>query len=164
VCAILPASVDTPIFRHDGNYLGEATEPVPPVADPQRVVRAILRCVERPKAGGHRGPGRTTLLLGPFRVPRLYDRLAPHAMHLVALGEETEKGPGNVFEPNPEWNRVSGEWRIDRRRLAFGLAGAFSLAASAAAGLRRVARRRRQGLHRDTMLSRSSAQRQSRHT
>jgi short-subunit dehydrogenase len=30
VCTILPASVDTPIFRHAGNYSGRAAKPVPP--------------------------------------------------------------------------------------------------------------------------------------
>jgi hypothetical protein len=89
------------------------------------------------------GQGGRLFSWGHSALPRLYDRLAPHAMQLVALGEETEKGPGNVFERNPEWNRVSGEWRIDRRKLAFGVLGGFFALGSVAAEVRRAFRARR---------------------
>lgn len=42
------------VRRHDylpsaGNYSGRAVKSVPSVADPDRVVKAILRCIERPR-------------------------------------------------------------------------------------------------------------------
>lgn len=51
-------------------------------------------------------------------VPRLYDRLVPCAVERAALrAEAVEPGPGNVFEPMPDWNRVTGQWRARRWRL-----------------------------------------------
>ncbi len=131
VCTILPASVDTTIFRHAGNYSGRAAKPVPPIADPDRAVKAILRCIERPRREvtvgqfGHLEAVVQEVVSGPFNW------LAPYVMKWAAFGSEpAEPGPGNVFEPMPEWNRVGGGWRRERnamvRRAA--LAGGVALA------------------------------------
>lgn len=48
-------------------------------------------------------------------TPRLYDFLVPYIFEWGAfLSEEAGKGPGNVFEPMPHYNRITGGWR-DRR-------------------------------------------------
>ncbi len=118
VCTILPQSVDTPIFRHAGNYSGYAAKPVPPVADPERVVKAILRCIEHPKREvtvgqlGHLEAVMQEVMPGPFNW------LAPYVMNWAAFGSEpSEIGPGNVFEPRPEWNQVTGGWRRKRKEV-----------------------------------------------
>ena len=49
VCAVLPQAVDTPIFRHAGNYRGRELTALPLAIDPQRVVRVVLRCLEHPR-------------------------------------------------------------------------------------------------------------------
>lgn len=117
VCSVLPASVDTPIFRHAGNYTGRVVRPVPPVSDPDRVVRSILRCVERPRREITVGQVGHLLAWAHAAAPGLYDRLVPYVMDWVALGGETaDSGPGNVIEPMPEWNRVTGQWRHRRQR------------------------------------------------
>ena len=118
VCTILPASVDTPIFRHAANYTEYAAKPVPPIADPDRAVKAILRCIERPRREvtvgqfGHLEAVVQEVTSGPFNW------LAPYVMKWAAFGSESaEPGPGNVFEPMPEWNRVSGGWRRERNAM-----------------------------------------------
>jgi short-subunit dehydrogenase len=112
VCIVLPGSVDTPIFRHAANYSGRAVRPVPPVVSPDRVVRAILRVVDRPR---HEVVvGRTAQLFGLLHsfAPRVYDRLSPHAMRLAGLDDEpAAPTAGNVFAPVPGSNAVDGGWR-----------------------------------------------------
>lgn len=49
VCCILPASFDTPIFRNAGNHHGRVARAIPPVSDPDRVARRIVRCLEHPR-------------------------------------------------------------------------------------------------------------------
>jgi hypothetical protein len=94
-------------------------------------VKAILRCIERPRREvtvgqfGHLEAVVQEIASGPFNW------LAPYVMKRAAFGSEpTEPGPGNVFEPMLEWNRVSGGWRRERnamvRRAA--LAGGAALA------------------------------------
>jgi hypothetical protein len=139
VCTVLPGSVDTPIFRHAGNYDGRRARPVPPVADPDRVVRAILRCMSHPKGEITVGNVARVLSYGHLLVPPLYDRLAPRAMERLALGRPgAEIGPGNVFHPDPGLNAVSGGWRNPWLR-----AGAITAAATAAAVAASAAGRRR---------------------
>lgn len=139
VCTVFPGAVDTPIFRHVANYTGRPVQALPPVVDPQRVVRAVLGCIAHPRAEVTVGEAARVLAWGHAALPRVYDRLAPRAMNRVAFGTGTaESGPGNVFRPMPEWNQVDGQWREERTRIRHvvmvgGVAGA--LAASAAARL-----------------------------
>ena len=116
VCTILPQSVDTPIFRHAANYSGRGAKPVPPIADPGRVVKAILRCIEHPRREvsvgyvGHLEAVIQEIMPGPFNW------LAPYIMRRAAFSSETtDSKPGNIFEPMPEWNQVSGGWRNERK-------------------------------------------------
>jgi NAD(P)-dependent dehydrogenase (short-subunit alcohol dehydrogenase family) len=134
VCTILPVSVDTPIFRHTGNYTGRGTRPVPPVLDPDRVVKQILRNAERPRPETTVGPTGYLLAWAHAVTPRLYDFLVPYVFDWAAFRDDpAERGPGNVFEPMPEWNRITGEWRDGRstllRRVAIAGEAALPLAA-----------------------------------
>ena len=49
LCLVNPGSVDTPVYQQAANYLGRIGRPPPPVAGPQRVARAIVDCVDRPR-------------------------------------------------------------------------------------------------------------------
>lgn len=112
VCSVLPASVDTPIFRHAANYAGRGPKPVPPVADVDRVVRAILRCVHDPKREVH--VGRLMQLVAWFHaaLPGVYDRFVPHVMDRFGLRQDDQpEGPGNVLEPVEEGTGTTGGWR-----------------------------------------------------
>lgn len=141
VCTILPQCVDTPIFRHAANYTGRAAKSVPPVLGPDRVVRAILRSVEHPRRQRSVGNFARVLELGHAVVPGLFNRLVPTVMTLTALGrDQVEAGAGNVFEPMPEWNRVTGGWR--RPELRATAAGGGALATAATAFIVRRQRRR----------------------
>lgn len=121
ICLVLPEAVDTPIFHHAANYTGSEVVALPPAMDPQRVVDAIVGCIEDPQPEITVGvTGRLmTVAQRTFRrlsVARLYDRLASAAMHAVALRDEpAADSPGNVFDPQPEKDRIDGGWREQRR-------------------------------------------------
>ena len=131
VCTVLPISVDTPIFRHAGNYTGRAVKPVPPVVDPDRVAKAILRCARRPRREVFVGQTGHLLRWAHVATPRLYDFLVPYVFDWGSFrSEPAEHSPGNVFEAMPGWNRVSGGWRGGRGALLRrgALAGGVALA------------------------------------
>jgi short-subunit dehydrogenase len=131
VCTILPVSVDTPIFRHAGNYTDHGVKPVPPVLAPDRVVKKILRNARHPRSETTVGPTGYLLAWAHAATPKLYDFLVPYVFERGSFSSEpAEKGPGNVFEPMPEWNQVTGGWRDDGKALLrrVALAGGATLA------------------------------------
>lgn len=142
VCTVLPGSIDTPIFRHAANYTGREIRPVPPVASPERVARAIVRCARHPRREVTVGQLHHLASWGHALLPRTYGELAPRAMRLVAIGDEpSPPDPGNVFAPQPHLDAVRGGWRNRPARVAVGVGTvavgvAAALAAAAAAGSR----------------------------
>ncbi len=64
-------------------------------------------------------------------VADIRSRSAPYVMNRAAFGSEpSEIGPGNVFEPMPEWNQITGGWRRKRKEVLrrTALAGGAALA------------------------------------
>jgi NAD(P)-dependent dehydrogenase (short-subunit alcohol dehydrogenase family) len=127
VCTIFPESIDTPIFRHAANYTGRGVKPVPPVAAPHRVAGAIVSCIERPELEvtvgwvGHMVELGTSVL-----PPAVYARLVPWVFDRTVFDSGSERrDPGNLFEPQPELNRIDGGWRDSgTRRIRWGAAAA----------------------------------------
>ena len=133
VCTVLPGSIDTPVFRHAANYTGRDVKPVPPVASPHRVARAVVRCAEHPRREVHVGALHHAASWGHALLPRTYSELAPVAMRFVAIGtERSSHDDGNVFAPRPDLDAVRGGWRNRAVRVAFG-AGALAFGAGALA-------------------------------
>ncbi len=142
VCTVLPATIDTPIYQHAANYTGRKVHPLPPVSDPRRVARAILRAVERPKPVTVVGQVQRLGVLAHAAAPRLYDRAVGPVMDLLALrAGPVPDTPGTVFQPDPSTNQVDGHWRSAVVRAA--CAGALVSAAAAAGRLGPGRRRRR---------------------
>ncbi len=139
VCTILPATIDTPIYQHAANYTGRRVHPLPPVSDPRRVARAIVRAVQRPRPVTVVGQVQRLGVLAHAAAPRLYDRAVGPVMDLLALrGGPVPERSGNVFQPEYDTNQVHGHWRSAPAR-ALGVAALIS--STAAAG--RPGRRRR---------------------
>lgn len=134
VCTVLPGSVDTPIFQHAANATGRRARPVPPVASPDRVARAIVRCARHPRREVTVGRLQQVASWGHTLLPRTYGELAPRAMRLAALGvTRVEPHPGNVFAPRPDLDGVRGGWRNRPVRVAVAVAALGSAGAAAAA-------------------------------
>jgi NAD(P)-dependent dehydrogenase (short-subunit alcohol dehydrogenase family) len=144
ICTILPISVDTPIFHHGANYTGRKIRPVPPVVEPNRVVRAIMHAARFPRAEIMVGQYGHLLTLANTLFPWVFEFMVPYVFSWSTFGSQSDgRSPGNLFEPMPEWNRLSGNWRRGRKTLLrrAGLAGGATVAAACACWL--FIRRRR---------------------
>jgi NAD(P)-dependent dehydrogenase (short-subunit alcohol dehydrogenase family) len=112
VCTVLAATIDTPIYQHAANYTGQRVHPIPPITDPRRVARAIVRLARHPKP--ITVVGRLQSLLIPLHAaaPGFYDRGIRLVMNTLALrGGTAPITAGTVFTPQPQTNRVQGGWR-----------------------------------------------------
>ncbi|WFE31973.1 SDR family oxidoreductase [Micromonospora sp. WMMD975] len=142
LCTVLPATIDTPFFRHAANHTGRELTPPPPVYPPEMVAATMLRLLRRPRREAYAG--------GAARLMGLQWRLAPVLAERV-LGwytARTQFGPGvrldatgNVFTPDGEGMRTDG-WSGRRGQLlrltaAFGLAAAGTAVGTVAAFSRR---------------------------
>jgi NAD(P)-dependent dehydrogenase (short-subunit alcohol dehydrogenase family) len=116
VACILPAAVDTPIFRGAGNYSRRAVRPVPPLFHPEEIAAGIVACARSPKREVTYGRVSRLLELTHSLAPGLYQRFAPAAFE---AGNFTDRPAGstagNVLEPSGR-HRVSGGWRAGHRR------------------------------------------------
>ncbi|MEU6075552.1 SDR family oxidoreductase [Micromonospora sp. NPDC047074] len=143
ICTVLPASIDTPFFRHTANHTGREVLPPPPVYPPEVVAETIVRLLRRPKREAYAG--------GTARLIGLQWRLAP-AFAERALGwyaRRTQFGPaprpddtGNVFHADA-LALPGGGWQGRRRHLlrmtaTFGLAAAGTAVGTVAAMARRA--------------------------
>ena len=71
VCTVLPATIDTPFFRHAANHTGRELMPPPPIYPPEVVAETIVRLLRRPRREAYAG--------GAARLIGLQWRLAPGA-------------------------------------------------------------------------------------
>jgi NAD(P)-dependent dehydrogenase (short-subunit alcohol dehydrogenase family) len=145
VCGVLPAAVDTPIFRQAANYTGREVTALPGTVDPARVVRAILRSLERPRHEVIVGLFGQLVAPGRALAPVPFEQVTPHAMEQLAFDDAPEPpSHGNLFEPSPELAAVDGGWRSERRWLRRGVGiAAVAAVGAVAAPLAAKARRRR---------------------
>ncbi len=135
VCTILPGAVDTPIYRHAANYVGHQIRPLPPVTAPERVVAAVVRAVDHPKAEIIVGRAHHLGARAHRLAPRLCDRLVgPLVDHFALRNIPAPAHDGNVFSPHPQSNAVDDGWRKhDRCRLGKILAVVAGMTAAGAA-------------------------------
>lgn len=136
VTTVLPATIDTPIFAQAANYTGRAVRPLPPVTDPRRVARAVVRAAERPRREVVVGQLQRSGVWFQAALPRTYDRVVLPVMDHVALQRTpAPPDPGNTMLPRADREAVLGGRRNAPARLAVGLA-AVALS-GAVAGWRR---------------------------
>jgi NAD(P)-dependent dehydrogenase (short-subunit alcohol dehydrogenase family) len=112
VSAVQPGGVDTPIYVQAASWTGSTGRPPPPVYSPQRVARAVLSTVDRPRRivqAGLLNP----LITTAFRlVPGVFDALVgPLLQRLAIADDDVPPTEGNVFESRPAGNATEGRWR-----------------------------------------------------
>jgi len=112
VSLVSPGGVDTPVYRQAGTYLGRHGQPPPPRVDAFAVADAVMGCLDRPRREINVGAGNALTVMGFRTVPAIYDRLVGPLMTRLALqaGSGVADTPGNVLEPRPEAEAVSGGW------------------------------------------------------
>ena len=111
-CAVLPASIDTPIFQHAANYTGRALMAMSPISSAERVARAIVGQAERPRRTVVVGAGAGFLTRFHVVAPPLAEWLVARLIELRHV-RKTPAGPttGNLFAPVAAWTDQSGGWQ-----------------------------------------------------
>ncbi|MHA7280697.1 SDR family NAD(P)-dependent oxidoreductase [Arthrobacter sp. MDT2-2] len=113
VCAVLPATIDTPIHQHAANYTGRPVRPLPPVVDPVRVARAIVRVSRRPRRLTQVGRVQSMFVYARALAPAAYEPAVAVAYRALALKKGfLPPAPGNLFEADRKATGVTGGWRI----------------------------------------------------
>lgn len=127
VCDVYPAFVDTPGLRHGANYTGGQVSAPPPVLDPRRVARAVVRLAQRPRPG-------VTIGAPAFAVQAAH-ALAPKTMaagmdvFMRAYFRRPRRAPrsdGNLFGPPADPGGVEGGFKPVNVKAAL-IAGAGAL-------------------------------------
>ena len=113
VCAVLPASIDTPFFSHAANHTGRAIRPVPPVNPPWRIAGRIIRLLESPRRQAYAGLGGTALGLTWRFAPGITERLlAAYAKRVTFISDRAAPVTlGTLYEPPSQPLEVEGGWR-----------------------------------------------------
>lgn len=112
VSEILPASINTPLFRHAKSGTPVKPRPIPPVYDTSEVARAIEYVAEQPRRDVYIGPMR---MLAPLEatVPGVIDRAMRlgGVMHRAQQSDTPDDGLDNFYAPMPAETYASdGEW------------------------------------------------------
>ncbi|MGC4876850.1 SDR family oxidoreductase [Micromonospora sp. DT43] len=129
VCTVLPATIDTPFFRHAANHSGRELVPPPPVYPPEVVAETIVRLLRRPRREAYAGGAARLVGLQWRLAPALVERTLGWYVHRTQFGPSARlDSTGNVFRADGQASR-SGGWHGRRRQLvrmtaAFGLAAA----------------------------------------
>lgn len=116
LCTVKPASIDTPLFQHAANYTGRAVKALDPTYSAERVAKAIVGVAKRPRREVTVG-GAGLAMKGFKRLaPKAYERKMAKQIDQDHLKDEpAEPSEGNLFNPMPEENRVSGGWQSNGR-------------------------------------------------
>ena len=142
VCTVLPASIDTPLFQHAGNFTGRAIKPMNPVYSTERAARAIISCLERPRREVVVGESAWALRIGHALAPALTEAMMARQVERDHFDDRpAPSSAGNLHGPLEEANDVSGGWRnggAPSGRTAGAVVGAAAVAALAVAGARRL--------------------------
>ncbi|NYF55065.1 SDR family oxidoreductase [Micromonospora purpureochromogenes] len=148
ICTVLPATIDTPFFRHAGNHTGRELVPPPPVYPPEMVAETIVRLLRRPRREAYAGGAARLIGLQWRLAPALAERVLGWYAHRTQFGPSgAPDSTGNVFRADAEAQREGG-WHGRRRQVvrvtaAFGLAAAGTAVGTMAAMTRRSRAERR---------------------
>jgi short-subunit dehydrogenase len=146
ICNLFPAFLDTPGTQHAANYTGVLLKPAPPVYDPMRIAKTMVRLAQKPKP--------SAMITGLSPLIKFGYQLAPGITRRIATtvltsyfknGEPATPSSGNVFEPVDYGTSIYGGWNspadaeIRKKRIT----AAAILLTGAAAGLLWLSKRKR---------------------
>lgn len=126
VSVVLPASMDTPLFRHAKSRLGTEPYPIPPIYHPMVSVKEIIRCAMHPKPRAAAGCAGMAIMLAYRLFPGLLERY----MGKTAVGLQTQSGASqpesrkatetenNLFSPMPGIYGARGGIGTSREHMA----------------------------------------------
>jgi NAD(P)-dependent dehydrogenase (short-subunit alcohol dehydrogenase family) len=143
VSTVLPATIDTPFFRHAANYTGRKVLAMPPVYGPEKVARTIVDLAQDP---------RDEVAVGAFSKATVREHRRHPASVEWGLALETEKSQlsphttapdttGNLYAPPEDQATITGGWQGKKRMRLRTLLG-WSLLAWGVVAVSKAARRR----------------------
>ncbi len=117
VSVVSPGSVNTPAYLQAANYAGWEGRPPPPIDQPEKVARAVVKCLDKPRRDSGVGIANPIVVLGFRLLPRVFDALVSPLMRLGGLSRRAlMPHSGNVFGPRPAEDVTHGPWdRLGRR-------------------------------------------------
>lgn len=116
VCAVLPASIDTPIFQHGANFMGWAAKPLRPIYDAGEVAAAVVNLVRHPRRQVVVGVSARAALIMHGIAPALTERVFAREVEKRHFQDRAvPPSEGNLFKPMHGFNQVSGGWRSTPR-------------------------------------------------
>ena len=118
VSTVLPATTDTPFFRHAANYSGRALRAMPPVYPPELVAKAIVRASTRPQPEIVIGAAGKTFVRAHRRHPRSVETQMATLTNVAQLSprESAPDTTGNLYTlPPTDDGSVTGGWDGSRR-------------------------------------------------
>lgn len=116
VCTLLPYAFDSPHFESGANQIGLDAHPMPPQQSPEKVARALVSLVEKPRRELHVPRYAPIGLALHALMPATVERAILHLLREWHFGYRAEpKKTGNLFAP--EW-RDEGAKRTHGTRRA----------------------------------------------
>ena len=111
ISLVSPGGVDTPVYLQAGTYLRRHGRPPPPVDPPEKVARAVVRALARPRREVSVGAANHLAVTGFRLMPAVFDRLVTPLMRAGGISRsETANSPGNVLAPQPTGDALHGRW------------------------------------------------------
>lgn len=108
VCTILPYAIDTPHFESGANVVGREARAMPPMQSPEKVARAIVQLIERPRRERH-VPGATVVGLAlHWMMPRTTEQLLRRALARFHFGDRQPPTAGSIYQPLEQEGTVHG--------------------------------------------------------
>jgi short-subunit dehydrogenase len=133
VCNLYPGFLDTPGIQHAANYTGKYLKPAPPVMDPYRVARAVVRIIQSPKPNKTIGLSPALLKLSWALFPGLTRSITVKIIRsYLNKADALPPTSGNVLQPVGYGTSVEGGWKKPVKR---SVKLAFAAGVVCAAGL-----------------------------
>ena len=83
ICNLYPAFLDTPGTQHAANYTGVMLKPAPPVYDPMRIAKTMVRLAQQPRPSAMVTGLSPLIKFGYQLVPGLTRRIASTVMYYL---------------------------------------------------------------------------------
>lgn len=117
VCNVLPAGVNTALYRQGANYSGRFVRPLYPLQSPDAVAKVVLKSIRRPRRERRVGKAGRLQLLSHHISPGIYERVMAVVFRKALFSRaRVPVDQGNLFGPV----RRSTEGVKTRRLAIFG--------------------------------------------
>ena len=114
VCDMYPAFLDSPGMQHAANYTGHVLRPAPPVYDPQRLARAVVKVALRPRRSVSVGSMTHLLRFAYALFPAITrNTTAKVVREYLDKAEPIAVTSGNLFAPSNFGTSIHGGWNSD---------------------------------------------------